>query len=91
MLPKNRDGETRAVARLPNLDIEIRHRPNMDGDGEQILISMQARPSFEAFGCFLDASYPLVFWIGLMQMAWSPWLAALPPATQKTYLPGNEK
>ena len=91
MLPKNRDGETRAVARLPNLDIEIRHRRPVDDDGELILISLRATPSFEAFGRFLDASTPLVFWMRLMQMAWSPWLVGLPMATQGKYLPGDEK
>jgi hypothetical protein len=90
MLTKNHEGETRATARLPNLDIEICHRQHADGGGEQILISLQARPSFEAFGRVLDAN-PLTFWLELMQMAWSPWFAALPPAGKKTYLSSNEK
>ena len=91
MLPNSREDETRAVARLPNLDIEIRHRRPADGEGEQILISLHARPSFEAFGRFLDTSTPMAFWLGLMRLAWSPWLGSLPTATQKKYLPGHEK
>jgi hypothetical protein len=91
MVPNNRDGETRAVARLPNLDIEIRHCRPVDGDGEQILISLQPRPSFEAFGRFLDASTPLIFWLGSMQMVLSPWFGGLPFATQKTFLPVDGK
>lgn len=88
---KNHAAETRAVTSLPNLDIEIRHRRSEHGDGEQILISLQARPSFEAFGRFFDASMPLNIWMGMMQMAWSSWLAALPPALQEAYLPGKKK
>ena len=68
MQPDSSDAEIRAIARLPNLDIEIRHRPPRDGEGEQIVISLKAMPSFEAFGLFLDAANPLVFWAGLMQM-----------------------
>ena len=41
---------TTATAHLPGLDIEIVHRRLPDGDAEQILISLQATPSFEAFG-----------------------------------------
>ena len=54
---------------LPNLDIEIRHRRPADGESEQILISLHARPSFEAFGRFLDTSNPMAFWLGLMRLA----------------------
>lgn len=90
-MPDNPAAETRAVASLPNLDIEIHHRRLQDGEGEQILISLQAKPSFEAFGRFLDASIPLNFWMGMMQVAWSSWLAALPPALPQTYLPGKKK
>jgi hypothetical protein len=37
---------------LPGLDIEIVHRRSPSGDTEQILINLQAVPSFEAFGRF---------------------------------------
>ncbi len=40
---------TRAIARLPGLDIEIVHRRSPGGDAEQISINLQAVPSF-AFG-----------------------------------------
>ena len=91
MQPDSSDAEIRAVARLPNLDIEIRHRPPRDGEGEQILISLKAMPSLEAFGRFLGAASPLVFWAGLMQMAWSPWITGFLPAPPKKYLPHNKK
>ena len=62
--------ETRAVARLPNLDIEILHRHLPDEDAEQLAISLKATPSFDAFARFWEVSGPL-----------SPWLA---PATGST-------
>ena len=74
---------TKATARLPNLDIEIIHRRSPGGDAEQISISLQAVPSFEAFGRFVESANPLAFWAQAVQMAWLPWLAAvqvmLPP------------
>ena len=73
--------ETRAVARLPNLDIEILHRRPWQGDEEQMVITIRATPSFEAFGRFWEAANPLLFWARMMQVAWSPWLGALPTAT----------
>jgi hypothetical protein len=67
---------TRATARLPGLDIEIVHRRAPDGDAEQISINLQAAPSFEAFGRFLEMANPFAFWVAAAQLAWSPWLAA---------------
>jgi hypothetical protein len=52
---------TTATAHLPGLDIEIVHRLP-DGDAERILINLQATPSFEAFGRYLEAVNPFVFW-----------------------------
>ena len=74
---------TRATARLPGLDIEIIHRRSPSGDAEQISINLQAVPSFEAFGRFVESANPFAFWAKAVQMAWLPWLAAaqaaLPP------------
>ena len=70
--------ETRVIARLPSLDIEILHRRPWQGDEEQMVITVRAVPSFEAFGRFWAAANPFVFWARLMQVAWSPWLGALP-------------
>jgi hypothetical protein len=85
-LKRKRDmDETRAVAHLPNLDIEILHRQLPDERAEQLLISLRARPSFEAFGRWLDAPGPAAAWLTLspflawQQAAlalWAPWLAA---------------
>ena len=71
--------ETRATARLFNLDIEILHRRPREGDEEQMLITVRAVPSFEAFGRLLEAGNPLLFWTRMMQTAWSPWLPQIPP------------
>ena len=70
--------ETRVIARLPRLDIEILHRRPWQGDEEQMVITVRAVPSFGAFARFWEAANPLVFWARLMQVAWSPWIGALP-------------
>ena len=41
--------DARAVAQLPNLDIEILHRRPWRGDGEMLSITLRATPSFDAF------------------------------------------
>ena len=76
--------ETRATARLPNLDIEIPHRRPWDGNEEQIVVMLRAVPSFEAFGRLLEASNPLLVWTRIMEAMWSPWVRGLSTA----FLPG---
>lgn len=76
---------TKARAHLPGLDIEIVHRRSPQGDAEQISINLQAVPSFEAFGRFLETANPFAFWAQATRLAWFPWLAAahavmLPPS-----------
>ena len=71
------DDTTRATARLPGLDIEIVHRrgPN----AEQISVHLQATPSFDAFGRFLESANPFAFWAQAAQLMWLPflpWLSA---------------
>ena len=70
------DGTTRATARLPGLEIEIVHRRLPGVEAEQISINLQAMPSFEAFGRFLETANPFAFWAQAVQMAWFPWLGA---------------
>jgi hypothetical protein len=70
--------ETKATARLPNLDIEIVRSRSSAGDAERITISLQAAPSFEAFGRFLEAANPFLFWMRLAQTAWTPWFGSAP-------------
>ena len=45
-----------------------------------MVITVRGVPSFEAFGRYLEAANPLAFWMRMMQVAWSPWLGALPGA-----------
>ena len=66
----------KATAHLPGLDIEIVHRWSARGDAEQISIVLQAVPSFEAFGRFIEATNPFAFWAQAAWLAWSPWLEA---------------
>jgi hypothetical protein len=70
------DNTTRATARLPGLDIEIIHRRSLNDEAEQISINLQAMPSFEAFGRFLETANPFALWAQAFQMAWLPWLNA---------------
>jgi hypothetical protein len=81
IVPERTDHETpddtqRAVAHLPGLDIAIEHRCSPSADAEMISIHLQAMPSFEAFGCYLEAANPFAFWAKAAQLAWQPWLTA---------------
>jgi len=67
---------TTATARLPGLDIEIVHRRSPGNDREQISINLQAVPSFEAFGRFLEAANPFAFWAEATKLIWFSWLEA---------------
>ena len=71
--------ETRATGRLPHLDIEIVHRRARHEDAEQISISLRATPSLAAFAQFLESTNPMLMWMRMMQLAWSPWLGLPPP------------
>ena len=71
------DDTTRATARLPGLEIEIVHRRLPEHDAEQISINLQAVPSFEAFGRFVETANPFAFWAQAARMAWLPWFEAV--------------
>ena len=79
--PQSEIGATKATARLPGLNIEVVHGQSPDGDSEQISISLQAVPAFEAFGRFLEAANPFAFWVQAGQLAWLSWLEAARLAT----------
>jgi len=66
------DDTTRATAHLPGLEIEIIHRRSPGAGAEQITINLQAAPSFEAFGRFLEAGNPFTLWVQAAQMARLP-------------------
>jgi hypothetical protein len=66
--------DARAVAQLPNMDIEILHRRPWRGEGEMLSITLRAKPSFDAVFNFMEAANPAVFWMRAFESAWSPWL-----------------
>ena len=75
--------ETKAVARLPNLDIEILHRRAPEEAAEYLSISLKATPSFRAMTDHLDAHAlqlfnPLNFWLTALQAAQAFWAPLLP-------------
>lgn len=80
--------ETKVIASLPNLDIEMTHRAAPDGQSELVTIQMRATPSFDAFARaltpqtmmvpLLAANPVLAWWSQAMTQAWTPWLALLP-------------
>ena len=74
MSEHHEDDITRATARLPGLEIEIVHRRLPGGEGEQISINLEAVPSFEAFGWFLETANPFAF--GLRRPRWHGFLGS---------------
>jgi hypothetical protein len=76
--------ETRALARLPHLEIEIRHRRLPEEQAEQLAISLRATPSFEEFARLLErqvlwpwaALQPWLTSARMVQASWQPWLPA---------------
>jgi hypothetical protein len=82
--------DTKAVAHLPNLDIEILHRRPWAGNEELLSITLRATPSFEAFFQFLESANPFAIWTRAIETAWAPWLRVTNPAPtqqQATRLP----
>jgi hypothetical protein len=59
-----------ATARLPGLEVEVVHRRSPAGDRDEISISLQAVPSFDAFGSVLYAVNPFVFWAEATRLTW---------------------
>lgn len=70
--PLGEDDATRAVARLPGLDIEVMHRRS--ANAEHVSIHLQATPSFEAFGRAFEAGNPFALWAEAARLMWLPFL-----------------
>src|SRR5215212_8590759 len=87
MMVESAYDETRARARLPNLDIEILHRRPWEGNEEQLVVMLRAVPAFEAFGRLLEVSNPLLVWTRMMEAAWSPWVHGLTTARSPSLKP----
>jgi hypothetical protein len=76
--------ETRAVARLPGLDIRIGRR--VEPDVETIVVALRATPDFDAVGHWLDPAAMLRLWMAPW-LAFNPWLAAALPRPTSERLP----
>jgi hypothetical protein len=74
--------ETRAVARLPSLDIEIEHRRLPEEDAEELRVTIRGAPSLNAATGLLQSAAlwpwlalsPLLAWQQALQAVWAPWL-----------------
>lgn len=62
--------ETRAVAKLPHLDIEIRHAKAPDERAEYLSITLRATPDFDTAAGAFDPAMLMRAW-----MSMNPWLA----------------
>jgi len=77
--------ETRAIARLPHLDVEITHRRASD-DVEQLSIHLRARPSFRGFADYLETQPLLWPWLAFAPaLAWQQAIQAF----YASWLPGD--
>lgn len=83
-------GVSKASACLPGLGIDIEHRRSADGNAEQISIRLQALPSFQAVGRWLESTNPLALWMAATRLAWLPWLAVARGGMLARELPAPE-
>jgi hypothetical protein len=87
-MPQGDFEEAKAVALLPRLKIEVIHSRSPTGDAEHLSINVFAVPSFEAFGRYLEAANPFLFWMRFAETAWAPWLRAFPASPPRSSLGG---
>lgn len=71
--------ETRATARVANVDIEVLHRRAWTGDAEQLQVTLHAVPSFDAVLPMMTTYNPVLMLMRLTQAAWTPWLSLVAP------------
>jgi hypothetical protein len=71
-----------ATTRLPGVDIQVVHRRSTSGDREELSISLQAVPSFDVFGRFLEAANPFVIWAEASKLTWLGAAQALMPPSR---------
>lgn len=78
--------DTRAVARLPNVEIEIRHRKDPEEEAEYLSVTLKATPDLDTAAAWLAPMHLIQAW-----MALNPWLAAWPlPLPWRPALPRAE-
>ena len=80
--------ETKIIANLPALDIEITRQHDPDDNARITTIQMRAGPPFGMAAQFMSpmaatmgamAANPAVAWARFMQAAWTPWLGMMRP------------
>ncbi len=91
--------ETKLIANLPRLDVEVVHVQDPEERAEVVTIKMTANPSFNAFGDYLTKGLanpltlmwaaPFGLWSGMVEAAWRPWLSALTPRLPKSDAEGD--
>ena len=64
--------KTRAVAKLPHVDIEIRHKMAPEEGAEYLAITLRATPDFDTAAAFFDPMQLMTAWA-----RYNPWLAWL--------------
>ncbi|HET6468788.1 MAG TPA: hypothetical protein VFG43_10465 [Geminicoccaceae bacterium] len=84
--------DTTATARLPGLDIEIRHRQDPEEGQELVAITLRATPDLDtALGAF-DPRRLVGLWLALNPwLAFNPWLRGLLPASRSIEPPAERK
>ena len=82
--------ETRALFRLPNLEIAMVHRGVRGGEGEQVMSALRTVPSMESIGSVIESAAPLVFWMQLTQAAWTSWFGCLAAAAPPPWIRRGE-
>jgi hypothetical protein len=80
--------ETKATARLPGLDIELKRRVDEQEGAEYVSVTLRAVPSLEAFaGVLQPMALPLALWQSWFDMAQAFWQPFLPAAGAIRHLP----
>jgi hypothetical protein len=69
--------ETRAVARLPHVDIEIRHKKAPEEGAEYLAITLRATPDLDTAAAFLDPMRLVTAWASFNP--WTAWLRLADP------------
>lgn len=82
--------ETRAVAALPHMNIEIRHKSAPEEGAEYLSITLRATPDFETAAGLLDPMRLMTVWASFNPwLAWMQMMQPLLPQAPTRPLPGR--
>jgi hypothetical protein len=80
--------ETKATARLPGLDIELKRRVDEQEGAEYVSVTLRATPSLDAFaGALHPMALPLALWQSWFDMAQAFWQPFLSETSEMRRLP----